>query len=89
MAKNATVATFGIQAQFVGAVRAAIGGYGVPVEEVNPPTVVGRGRNKRVVGLPTKNVARALLRKVWGAQADELTEHEVDAAMIARKVAGF
>ena len=89
LAKNATVKTFGIQAQFVGAARAAIGAYGVPVVEVKPPCVVGRGRNRRVVGLPTKEVARGILRRKWGAEADNLTEHEVDAAMIARKAAGL
>jgi Holliday junction resolvasome RuvABC endonuclease subunit len=87
LAKNATTASFGIQAQFVGAVRSAIGAYAAPVVEQQPPCVVGRGRNRRVVGLPTKQIARAMLRGAWGDMADQLTEHEVDAAMIARETA--
>ena len=82
LARNATVKTFGIQAQFVGAVRAAIGRYGKPVYEQAPPCV----RGKTVTGLATGEVARAILRGAWGAIADDLTEHECDAAMIARKL---
>ena len=82
------VKTFGIQAQFVGAVRAAFARCAgdVVITEFAPPRVVGRGRNKRIVGLPTKGTARALLRNKWGKVADDLTEHEVDAAIIALEV---
>jgi hypothetical protein len=89
LAKDATVRTFGIQARFVGVVEAAIAAYGRPVVEQAPPCVRGRGRNRIVTGLVTGDVARARLRLVWGAVADELTTHEVDAAIIARKVAGL
>lgn len=88
LAKDATVKTFGIQARFVGVVEAALAAYGKPIYQQSPPCVRGRGRNRRVEGLATGDVARAYLRRVWGPVADELTEHECDAAMIARKVAG-
>jgi Holliday junction resolvasome RuvABC endonuclease subunit len=83
---NATVKTFGIQAQFVGTVMAAIGAHGAPVFEFKPPCVVGWGRNRRVVGLPTKEDARDELRRAWGKLADELTLDECDAGVIAREV---
>ena len=88
LAKDATVKTFGIQARFVGVVEAALAGYGRPIVQQAPPCVRGRGRNRVVTGLATGDVARAYLRRVWGTVADELTVHECDAAMIARKVAG-
>ena len=74
-----------IQAQFHGAVLAALGNlrYEAKVVVVPPPRVQWAGRGRiRTAGQPTKKLARILCRQYLGKQAEELTEHEADAAAL-------
>lgn len=86
MVRAGSVKSTVIQAQFHGAVLAAVmasKSERCMLRVIPPPRVrwAGRGRT-RVVGMATKEYARRVCETYFGTSASELTEHETDAAVL-------